>query len=102
MMVVAGHFTDRAALEQLLVLRLSLLEPFGSHSLRRPDRIGRVGREGEVEWPELGAEEPAGRESLQLFLLAVAFEPLADVDEGRQDGVVRPADAGNPRPNVWA
>src|SRR4029079_7143619 len=56
----------------------------------------------QVERPVLGPKKTAGGERLQLLLLAVPFEPLADVDERWQDRVIRSADAGDPGADVWA
>jgi len=48
----------------------------------------------------LGAEEAAGGERLQLLRLADTFEALADVDKGRDGGVVGAADPSDPGAEV--
>ena len=97
LVIVAGQLAQRALLDQFLVTccrfsNRSGVIPFGG----RTDR-GRIRRIGQVERPELGAEEAAGGEGLQFFRLADPFEPLADVDERRNRRVLRAQNAGDPR-----
>ena len=87
--MVIFAFVPHSALDQLLVVLLPALEAFARHPLRRADRGDGVGRVGQVERAVLGAEEAAGGERLQLLRLADAFEPLSDIDERRNRGMVR-------------
>jgi len=43
-----------------------------------------------------------GGEGFDLFVFADAFEPLADVDEGRHHGIARPQDPCDPCAEVRA
>src|SRR5438105_960462 len=100
MMIIAGQFADGAAAQEFAITLPARLKTFARHAARRPNGIDGVLRIRDVEGAELRAEETARRERFELLRFAHAFEPLPDVDEGRNSGIVGAAHSGNPRADM--
>ncbi len=86
LMIIAGQVGGGAVPEKLPECALALGKAGRGHAWRRPDSCHRIGRIGQVERAVFAAEKAAGGKRFQFFRLANAFEPLADIDEGRHGG----------------
>src|SRR6185369_14491666 len=96
LLVIAAVFADGTVGEQLLIKLVAIFKTRRGHATGRPHRFRRAVRERNVKWPVFAPEETGGRESLQLFALAV-IESLANVNERRDGRIQRTERARNDR-----
>src|SRR5438132_4076540 len=99
LLIIAPEFADRVLPEELLVKLVPVLETRRAHSRRRTHGVGGLFGKGNVERPELAAQETGGREGLE-FLAFAQVEALADVDEGRHRLIERAERSGDDRTEV--
>ena len=101
LLVVGNQIAVGIAIDEIFEERATVGETSGIHALGRAHgELGFAG-EGEIHRPELRTEESAGGEGFEFLAFAVAFEPLADVDKGRHDGIARAEHLRHPRADVW-